>query len=201
MRELHIISARNNVTLSRLTVTTEAEGVASLPGGSVRTTNDVVGSVSSLAETTRLATRRGEATAFAVLVHRVADPVNTSIIANDNVVRVDENHLEVFVSSILVHPVGVQHTEVSASTAHTLLCNAAEVAHELELVDTLVLGLTIYNTTRVGSLAATATHGNTVHNVSLLSLISKLVGLVRASGALHTGDFLSLAVLPGSAAI
>ena len=146
----------------------------------MRTTNDVVGSVSSLAETTRLATRRGEATAFAVLVHRVADPVNTSIIANDNVVRVDENHLEVFVSSILVHPVGVQHTEVSASTANTLLSNAAEIADKLELVNTLVLWLTIHNSTRVGSLAATTTDSNTVDDVSLLLFESESSSLVKS---------------------
>jgi hypothetical protein len=66
-----------------------------------------------------------------VLVNCIADPVDAGIVADSSVVRIDKDDLEVLVGGILVDPVGVEDTEVTADTASTLLSNAAQVADEL----------------------------------------------------------------------
>ena len=62
------------------------------------------------------------------------------------VVGVDQDDLVVFVNTILVHPVGVQNTQVAASFAHTFLRNTLQTALGLEVVNTLAHGLTVGGT-------------------------------------------------------
>lgn len=161
-------------------------------------TDGVVGTVTLDTETTVSLASGGEASALSVLVDRLGDPVDAGIVADGNVVGVHQDDLEVLVGGILVDPVRVQHTEVGSNAAHSLLGNGAKVAHELELVDTLVLGLTVDDTLVVGSLAATAADGDSVHNIALLGLVTQTVSLVGTSRASHALDLVALAVLPGS---
>ena len=70
------------------------------------------------------------------LVDSVADPVDASIAADGLVLGVDEDDLEVLVGGVLVDPVGVQDTQVSAAAANTLLSGGAQSTLVLELVDT-----------------------------------------------------------------
>ena len=95
----------------------------------------------SLAQTTALLASGGETTALAVLVHRLDDPVDTGIAADGLVGGVDEDDFVVLVGRVLVDPVGVEDTEVSAAAADTLLGSGLEGALVLELVHTLVGGL------------------------------------------------------------
>ena len=62
------------------------------------------------------------------------------------VVGVDEDNLVVLVNTVLVDPVRVQDTEVTASLADTLLRNAPQTALRLELSDTLTNGLAVGGT-------------------------------------------------------
>lgn len=50
--------------------------------------------------------------------------------------------LVVLEGGVLVDPVGVEHTHVGELGAHALLGDGPQVAHGLDLVDTVVLGLT-----------------------------------------------------------
>jgi hypothetical protein len=95
----------------------------------------------ALAQTTRLLAGGGQAAGLAVLVHGVDDPVDAGVAADGLVLRVDEDDLEVLVRRVLVDPVRVQHAQVGAATAHTLLGGRLERALVLELVNTLVGGL------------------------------------------------------------
>jgi hypothetical protein len=133
----------------------------------VRATNGVVGAVALDAKTTVLAASGGKTTSLSVLVDRVNDPVDSGVVADSEVLGIDKDDLVVLVGGILVNPVGVEDAKVVASTTSTLLGNGAEVADELELVDTLILGLTVDDTLVVGSLAATTADGDTVEDVSL----------------------------------
>ena len=150
-----------------LTVSAHTLGVVALPLGSVGTTNGVVGSVTLDTKTTVLLASRGETTALSVLVDRIDNPVDARIVSDSSVVRIDKDNFEVLVGSILVDPVRVQDSQVSADTTSTFLSNRAQVADELKLVDTLVLWLTIDNTLWVWSLAATTADGNTVDDIAL----------------------------------
>jgi len=123
-----------------LPVSPERQGVLPLPGLSPSGLGVVV-SV-TLVETTRLLASGSETTHLAVLVDRSHDPVDAGILADSLVLGVDEDNLEVLVGRVLVDPVGVEDAEVGAATTDTLFGNGAKRALELELVDTLVGGLT-----------------------------------------------------------
>lgn len=96
----------------------------------------------TLVETTGLLAGGGEAAGLAVLVDGVDDPVDAGVDADGLVLGVDENDLVVLVGGVLVDPVGVQDAQVGATAADTLLSGGLERALVLELVDTLVGGLT-----------------------------------------------------------
>mmetsp|Transcript_45403 Transcript_45403/g.92753 ORF Transcript_45403/g.92753 Transcript_45403/m.92753 type:complete len:211 (+) Transcript_45403:170-802(+) len=181
-----------------LTVSAHVLGVASLPSGSVGTTHGVVGAVTLDSESAVLLAGGGQASSLAVLVHGSHDPVDARVVANNHVGRIHADHLKVLIGSILVNPVGVEDSHVHGVSAGSLLGNSSEVTGVLQLVDTLVLGLSVHDTLVVGPLAATTTNSDAEHGVSLLGLVSKLVSLVGSGGTRHFLDLLALTVLPRS---
>lgn len=109
----------------------------------------------------------GETTSLAALVDWIDDPVNSGITANlkcrigkytkerkekktdetySLVVGIDEDNFVIFVNTVLIHPVGVQHSQISASLAHSLLSRTPETTLELEVIDTLTNGFTVSGT-------------------------------------------------------
>ena len=108
-----------------------------------------------------------------MLVHGVADPVYAGVVSNGDVRGVHHDNLEVLIGGVLVHPIGVQHTKVGAHTASSLLSHTAEIAHELDLVNSLVLGLSVDDSLVVGALATSSAHSHAVHNISLLGLLHR----------------------------
>ena len=108
----------------------------SLPGLSSASSCLVVSM--TLAQTTRLLASSGETPGFAMLVDGIDDPVDARITANSLVLRINENDLEVLVGRVLVDPVGVQDSQVGATTSDTLLGSRLEGSLVLELVHTLV---------------------------------------------------------------
>lgn len=180
-----------------LSVAAEDLGVASLPRSTARRT-EAMGSVSLVLETTVLATSGGETTEFTVLVDRVDDPVDAGIVADGIVAGVDGDNLIVLVGSILVDPVRVQDAETTNATSDTLLSNRAEVAGELELVDTLVLRLTVNDTLGDRALASTTTNSDTEDGEALLGLVTESMGLVSARRLVQTVELGKLTVFPGA---
>ena len=118
-------------TQSDLSVAAHGLGVEPLPVGAVGTADGVVGPVSLDAQATVLASSRGESPSFAVLVYRVADPVNARVIADDNVHGVNHDDLVVLVGGVLVNPVRVKHAHVCSGAASALLGNAAQITGKL----------------------------------------------------------------------
>lgn len=55
--------------------------------------------------------------------------------------RINKDDLVVLVHTVLIDPVRVEHTEVTASSAHTLFRGGTERALELEVVHSLANGL------------------------------------------------------------
>lgn len=153
--------------------------------------------MSTLAEPTALAASRGETAKLTVLVGRVHDPVDAGVVTDNLVLRVDKDDLEILVGGVLVHPVAVEHTQVAADTANTLLSNGAKVARGFQLVDSMVLRLSVHDTFAVRALASSTAHGNTVQDKTLLGLVAEAAGLVGAGRAVHARDLGQLAVLPG----
>ena len=131
-----------------------------------------------------------------MLVDGVDDPVDAWIIAYLEMGGINEDNFVVFHSRVLIDPVGVENTQVCKFAAGLLLSHGLEVALELDLFDTLILGLTKHHTTMIGTLASTTTDATSDNDVTLFGLVAKTVGLVGTSGAVDAGDFWTLAVFP-----
>ena len=186
------------VSFLRLTVPLELECVPPEPGRPVRSSDVPVRPVPGLPESPGLAPRRGKAAHLAVLVDGLDDPVDAGIVADLGVGGVGKDHLVVLHGGVLVDPVRVEDAEVGELAPDLLLGDGLEVALKLELVDTLVLGLTEDGSLGVLPLAASPANADADDDVALLGLVTKAVGLVGTGGAVHAGDLVGLPVLPSA---
>jgi hypothetical protein len=99
------------------------------------------------------------------------------------VLGVDKDDFKVFVGGVLVYPVGVQDAQVCTTAADTLLGSGTERALILQLVDSLVGGLTVGSTLRSGPLATSTSDTDTINDIALLSLVPQTTGLIRTRRA------------------
>ncbi len=141
---------------------------------------------------------RGESTEFPVLVDRIADPVDSWVISDGGMCRVNQDYLKVLVSRILIEPVRIHNPESTQLSSCTLLCHRPLAALELELGNSLVSGLTIHDTLGNRPLATTSPNTDTVYHITLLGLVAQAASLVRASGVSDTNNGRKLAILPTS---
>ena len=95
----------------------------------------------TLAQSTRFLASCCKTTSFTVLVDRVDNPIDAGVSANCFVLWVDADDFEVLVGRILVDPVGIEDTQVGATTTNALFSGGLERSLILQLVDTLVGGL------------------------------------------------------------
>ena len=132
-------------------------------------------------------------------------------------VGVNEDNFVVLVNTILVNPVRVQDTQVTASLADTLLRYTSQTSLGLEVVDTLADGLAVGSTYKIQLqklfpltspskrtlgdllLAVTPPDTDTVDNVALLGLVAETTSLVGARGTRSTVDYVQLTVFPAPA--
>jgi hypothetical protein len=142
---LQICHNNNSKNNSSLPVTAEGHALVALVSSATRGASLGVQMASTL-ETTALATGRGQSAELAVLVHSIADPVDTGIVTDGLVSGVNKNDLKVLINSVLVNPVRVENAESSALAANALLSKVSKVASRLQLGDTSVNRLTIVNT-------------------------------------------------------
>ena len=138
----------------------------------------------------------GEAASFSALVLGGSDPVNSGVSGDGLVVGVDKDDLVELEGSVLADPVGVEDSEVSAASSNSVLSSSSVRSVGLELVDTLVNGLSVDNTLGDGSLAATSSDSDSVNHVALLGLVAELSGLIGAAGSVALVNDGELSVLP-----
>ena len=113
-------------------------------------------------------------------------------------VRINEDNLVVLVNTVLVDPVRVQDTEVTASLADTLLRNALKTSLRLQVVDTLADGLAVSGTLGDLLFAVTPAYTDTVDDIALLGLVAETTSPVGARRAGCTVDNIQLTVLPAA---
>jgi hypothetical protein len=151
-----------------------------------------------LAETPTLSSGTCEASALAMLVDRIANPVDSRIISDLGVGWVHKDNLIVLHRSILIDPIGVENTKVSKFTSNLFFGNTLQVSLEFELVHTLVLGFSVHHTTVNLTLATSTAHSTANYNVSLFGFVAETMGLVGSCRDIHAGNLGALTVLPGS---
>lgn len=152
----------------------------------------------ALVDTSGLLASGSKGTSLTVLVDGLSNPVVSGVVADSIVLGINKNNLKVLVGRVLVNPVRVQDTEVTSTTANTLLSSSTERSLVLKLSNTLVGGLTVGSTLVNRALAATSANANTVDDKALLGLVTETVSLIRAGGAGGTVNGLQLTVLPAS---
>lgn len=152
----------------------------------------------ALVDTSVLLADGSKTSRLSVLVDGVADPVDSGIVSDGNVVGVDKDDLKVLVGRVLVNPVRVEDSEVASSSANTLLSNSSQRSLQLELVDTLVGGLTVSGTLLGRSLSVTSSDSDSVDDKALLGLVAESSSLVGSRGSRSSVDTGLLSVLPAS---
>lgn len=116
-----------------------------------------VGAMTAHVEATRFPSCGGETTELAMLHGRACQPIQSRIVTDRVVIRIDKDNLEVLVRGIFVDPVRVKHAKVAALATGTLLSDRSLVALELQLGNTLVLRLTVLDSLLDRALASTTT--------------------------------------------
>lgn len=166
----------------------------------------------TLSETSAFLASGGETSALAVLVHGLDDPVDAGVLADDLVLRVDEDDFEVLVGRVLVDPVGVEDAKVGAAATDSLFGGGLQGALVFELVNTLVGGFawemlegyrshfigiphTVGSTLGRRPLATTSADSYTVDDITLLSLVAETAGLVWSGWARSTMNDMKLSEL------
>jgi len=152
----------------------------------------------SFAQSTRLLAGCGEATRFAVLVHRVNNPTDARVFANDLVLRIDKDDFKVFVRRILVDPVRVENSEIGAPTTNSLFSSRLERSLVFELIDTLICWLAVCGTLWHWSLATTSSDTDTVDHIALLGLVTEATSFIRSRRSCCAVDNIELSELPAA---
>ena len=174
----------------RSTPTAQRGGVVLLPNGPNGGAG-VIGAVTLAVHASAAATGGGDATELAVLVSSGDNPVNSRVAADGVVLRVNHNDIEELVNTVLVHPVLVQDAKTAFLASRALLSDALQRSLELNLGDSLVLGLAVHDTLGNGALATTAANAHTEDDVALLGLVAEAAGFVgagRTAGAVDGGQ-------------
>ena len=149
-------------------------------------------------EASVLDTSGGKTSAFSVLLLVGDDPVDARISSDGLVEGVDHDHFVEFVGSILSHPVRVEDSQVSASLSNSFLSDGSVGSSRLELSDTLVDWLSVNDTLGNGLLSSSSSDSNSIDDISLLSLVAHLSGLLNSGRSGASVDGGELSVFPGS---
>ncbi len=113
-------------------------------------------------------------------------------------VGVNEDNFEEFEGGILTNPVGVEDAKVGALSSNAHFSDGLVGLFLLELADAVVDGLTENDTLADVSLTTTTSYTGSVDNVTLGSLVTETVSLVRAGRTAASVDGGELSVLPSS---
>ena len=172
-------------------------GVSLLPVSTDRWSK-LVCLVASLVHASRLLSGGGESSKFSLLVLAGHDPVDTWVTSDGFVMWVDENNFVELETGVLTNPVGGEYAKVGALAANTLLGDGLVCSGLLDLAhSTGVAGLSVDTTFLDVSLAASSADTDSVDNITLLSLVTELAGLVWARWTLALVDDIELSVFPG----
>ena len=171
--------------------------VSSLPV-SANGWSELVGLVSSLVHASRLLSGRGESSELSLLVLSRHDPVDSWVVSDCFVRWVDENNFIEFVTGVLTNPVRAEYAHVGAFASNTFLSDRFMCSGLLDFAHaTGVAWLSIDASLLHISFTAASANTNSIDDVSLLSLVSELAGLVWTRWTLALLDDIELSIFPG----
>jgi len=116
------------------------------------------------------------------------DPVDSRITSDSLVERIDEDDFIVLECGVLIDPIRVENSQVSAFSSDSFFGNTSDVSSEFELVDSLILGLSHGLSLSDGSLSASSSDSDSVDDESLFGLVSQSSSLVWSGGSSYSVD-------------
>ncbi len=149
-------------------------------------------------ETSVLFASGGKASVFSSLVFIWANPVDSSVSSDCFVAGVDKHYFEEFEGSVLACPVWAEHSHVSAFSANSFLGDGSDGSVGLELVDTLVYGLSVDASLSCWLLSASSSDPDSIDDISLFGFVSQFSCLVKSAGPVDFVDGWELSVFPSS---
>lgn len=133
-----------------------------------------------------------------MFVDGLADPVDSGIISDGVVLRINQDHFVEFMCSVLGNPVAVQDSQLWEESANSFLGHASEISRRLELVDSDACWLTVDDTSVYRSLSTTSSDSGSVNDVANLGLISQSSGFIWSGWSSDSVCDGELSVFPGS---
>jgi len=100
------------------------------------------------------------------------NPVDGRVISDGIVHRVNTDDFEVFMSTILGHPVGVQHSQVANPSTHSFLSNTSEVPVRLKFIDSSIHWFAIDTTLGHWVLPTSSSYSHSVDHVALFGFVA-----------------------------
>jgi len=126
-----------------------------------------------------------------------AHPVDLGVPSDGCVVNIHHDHLVVLVGRVLPNPVRVEDPQSLESPSHPFFSNRLKIPFWLLLFhSSRGFGFSIRTTLGNWALAATTSHGDTIDDKSLLSLVPQSTSFIRSCWARSSVDLSQLAILP-----
>lgn len=131
-----------------------------------------------------------------MLVGGVTDPVDSGIVSDGLVHRINHDALIPLVHGILGNPVRVEDSERSQLTTNTLLSNGSKVSGSLDSGDTGGGGFSVADTLGHLALTRSTLDTDTVNQETLFGFVTKTASFVRSAGSASPVDGRELTILP-----
>lgn len=141
---------------------------------------------------------RSHTSVLAVLLVRVADPVDPWIVPDAVVGRIDHDDLVVLVGSVLGNPIAVKHSQTTQCTSDPLFGSRTKVACRLKMINTDRCRLAGHNTFGNWSLTSTPSNTHSIDDITFLSLEAQFACLVRSRRLIDSMNDRKLPILPSS---
>lgn len=190
-------SGSSTLQSARSTVSPERQELSPLPASSSGG-SDLDGGLSASVESSGLASSRSASSQLSVLHGRVAHPVDSGVVSDGLVHRVNHDDLEPLVHGILGHPVTVEDAEGAQLTSNSLFGDGSQVSGVFPGGDTVGGGFTVTDTLGDLALSGSPLDADTVDNISLLGLVSQTTSLIGSGRSGGTVDGRKLPVLPSA---
>ena len=149
-------------------------------------------------ESSVLLANGGKSSSLSMLVRTFSNPVDSWVVSDSVMRRINEDDFVVSVRSVLTNPVTVKNSEVSCKSSNSDFSNSLEGSSVLHLVDTLRRRLSVNDTLGVLSLSSSCSYLDSVDDKSLLSLVAESSGLVRSRRSGYSYDGGHVSVFPCS---
>lgn len=128
----------------------------------------------------------------------VNNPIDSWIISDGTVSRIDQKYFKEFEGRILSNPIWVKNSKSWEFSSNSFLSNRLIILFVLKSGNTNRFKFSTNNTLWSRSLSVTSSDFNSVYNITLLGFVSKSSSLLNSGWSRDSVDGSKLSILPSS---